>query len=320
MKTDDRLIALIDEIYALVGNPSALPDLLGRIADWRGADMALLTAPALPGCTPVPLMAYKMDFTPVLARPDLLMRPELTSRAVATGRAPGVFTLAELMSPEEQEANEYWQSIIAPLGIASGMLAIVRTAEDNRRPVSLNLFRRASANPFDAEDVKAMSALLPHLRRALGVLLDAPQGVSSFEPNTDYAALNTAVFCLDQASRVVRCNRAAKRLLQHEDGLALENDRLSLQDRDLQRDLDAALERVIGDDWSTKMRNGAEVSVPGLNGRPALLSVAIPVGADNPIATCAALVRCVVFAYDEVRAPGHLAIRGDDAALRSLRN
>jgi hypothetical protein len=319
MNIDDRLIALIDEIYALVANPSALPDLLGHIADWRGADMALLTAPALPGCTPVPLMAYKMDFTPVLSRPDLLMRPEFTSRAVATGRAPGVFTLAELMSPEEQGTNEYWQGIIAPLGITSGMLAIVRTAADNMRPVSLNLFRRASAEPFDAEDVNAMATLVPHMRGALGVLLDARVGLTSFEAETDFSALRTSVFSLDQSAKVVRCNGAAKRLLRREDGLALLGDRLTLSDRDRQHELDAALTLAIGAGWSSKMRNSTEIRIVGANGSPLLL-VAIPVGADNPIATCAAPVRCVVFAYEEARPSEQFAPHDGGGAQWSLRN
>lgn len=319
MSTDDGLIALIDEIYALIGNPSALQDLLEHIADWRGADKALLTAPALPGCAPVPLMAYKLDFTPVLGRPDLVLRPEFASRALATGRAPGVFTLAELMAPEEQATHEYWQELMAPLGIASGMITIIRTPDDNKRPVSLNLFRSPSSKSFDEGDVRAMQTLLPHLRRALGILLDAPAGVTSFEANTDYAALETAVFCLDQTGKVVRCNGAAMRLLESVDGLTLQEDRLTLLDAGSQRELDAALGRVIGDAWSTRMRSGAEVSAPRLSGLPPLSLVAIPVGADNPIATRAAPVRCVVFAYGEVRTLDGEA-KPDAKAPRSLRN
>lgn len=317
---DDRLIALIDEIYALIKYPSGLQDLVGRIADWRGADMALLTAPPLPGCTPVPLMAYKMDFTPVLARPDLLMRPEFTSRAVATGRAPGVFTFDELMPPQEQAANEYWQGVIAPLDIASGLVAIVRTAADNMRPVALNLFRRTSAKPFDAQDVEAMAALVPHLRLALGALLDSTTGLTSFEQNTDFSALNTPVFSLDQSAKVVGCNKAGKRLLKSDDGLALQADRLTLADSNLQRDLDAALARVIGDNWSTRMRNSAEVSAPRPSGAPALSLVAIAAGADNPIATAAASVRCLVFVYGDVRAAERTDRRDDAARPWSLRN
>lgn len=313
MNVEDRLVALIDRVYALIKDPSGLKDLVEHVAEWRGADMALLTAPPLPGCTPVPLVAYKLDFTPVLARPDLLMRPEFASRAVKTGRAPGVFTLHELMPPPEQETNEYWQGILAPLGIASGLLAVVRTPEDNKRPVSLNLFRRASTQPFDAEDVQAMSLLLPHLRRAFGALLDAPAGLLSFEPDADFSALKTPVFLLDHAAKVVGCNEAAQRLLAMDDGVALQSNRITLHDIDVQRDLDAALARVIGDDWSTRMRNSAEVSAPRPSGLSALSLVAIPAGADNPIATAAASVRCLVFVYGDLRDAKQTAPRPDVA-------
>jgi hypothetical protein len=317
MSMDDRQIALIDEIYALIKNPSGLQDLVGRVADWRGADMALMTAPPLPGCAPVPLMAYKMDFTPV-SRPDLLMRPEFTTRAIATGRAPGVFTFDELMPREERETNEYWQKVIAPLGIGSGLLAIVRTAKDNMRPVSLNLFRKASSAPFDAADVDAMAKLKPHLRGALSALLDAPMGLTSFEQDTDFSALNTPVFSLDQAARVVQCNDAAKRLVRRDDGIALQSKRLMLADSDLQRDLDATLARVVGDNWSTKMRNTAELAVARPSGLPPLSLVAIPAGAENPIATAAASVRCLVFVYGDTQAKARPA-QGDGTAW-SVRN
>jgi hypothetical protein len=317
---DDRTVALIDEIYALIKDPSGLQALVGRIADWRGADKALLTAPPLPGCTPVPLMAYKLDFTPVLSRPDMLMRPEFTSRAVETGRAPGVFTLDELMPPPEQETNEYWQVVIAPLGITSGVLTIARTAQDNMRPVSLNLFRQASSKPFDAEDVQSMAALLPHLRCALGLLLDAPKGLTSFEQDMDFSALNTPVFSLDQSAGVARCNEAAELLLESGDGIALRDDRLVLHDSDLQRELDAALDRVIGDDWSNKMRNSAEVTARRPSGLPAFSLVAIPTGADNPIATAAASIRCLVFVYGDTRTTEQNAGRDDTATPMGLLN
>lgn len=320
MINDEGLVPLIDEIYKLVGNPTGLEELLGHIAEWRGADMALLTAPPLPGCAPVPLMAHKMDFTPVMSRPELLMRPEFTARAIATGRAPGVFTLDELMPAEEREANEYWQGIMAPLGISSGVLAIVRTAADNMRPVALNLFRRESSAPFDAEDVRKLEMVMPHLRSALSILLDAPRGAISFEPDIDFSALSTAVFCLDQAAKVVRCNSAAKQLLRSDDGLALQGDRLTVPDADLQRELDAALRRVIGDNWSTRMRIAAELSAPRPSGLPSLSIVAIPMGADNPIATAAASVRCVVFAYGDMRPADTTGPRQNGETHWSLRN
>jgi len=320
MSMDASLIALIDQIYAMIENPSGLQDLPKHVAQWRGADMALLTSPALPGCKPIPLMAYNIDFTPVMGRPELLMRPEFTTRAVATGRAPGVFTMAELMPPEEQATNDYWQGILAPLGITSGMLTIVRTADDNMRPVSLNLFRSGASELFDAEDVKAMSALLPHLRRAFGILLDAPMGVTSFEQDTDFSALNTPVFCLDQSAKVVRCNDSAKRLVKRNGSLVLRGDRLTLKEVDLQQKLDAALRRVIGDNWSTMMRNVVEVTAPRPDGSQGLSLIAVPVGADNPVATAAASVRCLVFAYGDTRPAGRSGEHDEVATPWSLRN
>ena len=145
-------------------------------------------------------------------------------------------------------------------------------------------------------------------------------GVTSFEQDTDFSALNTPVFCLDQSAKVVRCNDAAKRLLKRDGGVSVRGDRLTLQHADVQCELDAALQRVIGDNWSTMMRNVVEVSAPRADGAQGLSLIAVPIGADNPVATAAASIRCLVFAYGDTRTAGLPAQRDEAAAPWRLRN
>ena len=292
--------AVIDAIYALIRAPEGLNDLVARIADWIGADMALAASPPLPGCRPVPLTQYKMDFTPVMNEPELVMRPEFTMRALATGRAPGVFLFDELMPAEERADNAYWQKIIAPLGIASGIATVIRTGADNSPPLILNVFRTANRPPFSVAHVSAMEDLLPHLRRAFGILLDPPQTrpeVTALQQA--HAAVDTPVFYFDDQARVIYLNSAAQELVGAEDGIALADGMLSLSDASADRDLSQALERVIGGQWTTHLRAGAEVLAPRPSGARPLLLVATPVAASNPIATVSAPVRCVLFAFGE---------------------
>ena len=51
---------------------------------------------------------------------------------------------------------------------------MVRTPEENERPVLLNFYRRTDQPAYTPADVARLEALFPHLRRALSVALDAP--------------------------------------------------------------------------------------------------------------------------------------------------
>lgn len=292
--------AIIDDIYAVIREPERLAELVARIADWRGADMALLTSPPLPGCRPVPLVLHRMDFTPVMHESELLVRPEFTARALATGNAPGVFRFEDLMGEAERATSDYWQRIMKPLDIISGILCAIRTPDDNNRPVALNLFRKSGSPAFTQADVGAMEELQPHLRRTLSILLDAPPAAPEISALSQaYSAIDTPVFYLDGDAKVVHLNPSAQALVDDGDGLTLSHGDLKLDNTAAQAELDAALSRVIGDNWTTKFRAGAELLAPRPSGARALVLVATPVAANNPIATISARVRCVLFAYEE---------------------
>lgn len=297
---EETAAALIDHIYSVIRAPETLPQLIERITDWIEADMALMTSPALPGCRPAPLVVCRMDFGPVMSEPALLMRPEFSQRALATGRAPGVFSFEELMPEAERAESEYWRKVMAPLGIASGILTAIRTPADNLKPVALNLFRKEGSPPFGSDERAAMEELLPHLRRMLGILLDAPAAAPEISALSQaYGAVDTPIFYLDGDAKVVFLNNAAETLIDARDGLTLTDGHLRLDHFDAQRDLDEALARVVGDEWSNKFRTGAELLAPRRSGAAALMLVATPVAASNPIATVSAKVRCVLFVYDE---------------------
>lgn len=291
---------LIDAIYEAISLPRTWPDVIGRIAAWLDADMGMMASPPLPGCDPVPLFLYRLDLSPVSHDPEMVMRPEFSMRAIATGAVPGVFRFEDLMSAKERATNCYWQTIMAPLGIGSGLLCMIRTPDDAQRPVVLNYYRRTQSRPFGPTDIALMESLLPHLRRALGVLLDAPPppaAAENIEEITD--VIGAAAFFLGSDARLLRASRAGEALVQAGDGLAIQNGRIVLGDVEAQAELNGALSRVIGDNWSRKVRTGAELLVRRPSGDSPLILVATPLGADNPLSTWAAPVRCVVFALEE---------------------
>ena len=239
--------------------------------------------------------------SPILDKfPTHAGRAVFTHRALATGRVPGAFLVDELMPPHEQAANAYWQDVIAPLGIVTGVFCMVRTPDDNMRPVLLNYFRRTGKPAFGQSDLKWIQGLLPHLRRALGVILDAPAPPKAPEHMSDlYDSIGAACFLISKDGCVLHCNPAAELLLSSHNGVEIRGGRIVLWDKEAQAELDALLRRVIGEAWSTRYRAGGELLARRASGGVPLVLVATPLGAENPIAAVAAPVRCVVFVLEE---------------------
>jgi DNA-binding CsgD family transcriptional regulator len=188
---------------------------------------------------------------------------------------------------------------------------MVRTPQDNMRPVLLNYYRRAGKPAYGKPELKWIQGLLPHLRRALGVILDAPPAPKPPEHMSDlYDAIGAPCFLIGKDGGVLHRNPAAELLLNSRNGVEIRGGRIALWDSDAQCELDALLARVIGEAWSTKYRTGGELLARRASGGVPLVLVATPIGAENPIAAVAAPVRCVLFVLEEkLRADGMLAER-----------
>jgi DNA-binding CsgD family transcriptional regulator len=270
------------------------------IGDYLGADMGLMLAPSFPNVLPVPLVAYGVDMTRIAdVYPKYAGRSEFTNRALATGRAPGAFLIDELMPPEEQATSQYWREIAVPMGVTSGIFVLLRTPEENQRSVIMNFYRVGERPRFDARDIKRVDAFIPHLRRALSVILDAPPVASSPDIKELYNAIGAPCFFFSADGRVTHVNHAGEVLLRERDGIELRDGKLVLSDVPAQAELDAALGRTIGEGWSAKFRTGAELLVRRPSGGAPLVLVATPIGAENPIAALATPVRCALFVLEE---------------------
>ncbi|MFZ2029931.1 MAG: helix-turn-helix transcriptional regulator [Vitreimonas sp.] len=292
--------AVLDRIYAGIRAPESWPDIVRAIGDFLEADMGLMLAPSFGGVLPVPLVAYGLDIGRITdAYLKYAGKSEFTHRALATGRAPGAFLIEELMPADEQASSAYWQELAIPLGITSGIFAMLRTPDENRRAVIMNFYRVAPHVAFSVDDAKRMDLLIPHLRRALGVILDAQPAFSTPDVKELYNAIGAPCFFLGADGRVTHVNPAGELLLNARDGVELRDGKIVLSDAPAQIELNAALARTIGDDWSAKFRTGAELLARRPSGGAPLVLVATPLGAENAIAALAAPVRCALFVLEE---------------------
>ncbi len=296
---DPPVPALLDRIYSGIRAPATWPEIVRAIGDYLGADIGLMLSPSLPGALAVPLVVYGLDMSVIAdAYPKYAGRAEFTNRALATGRVPGAFLVDELMAPEEQATNTFWQEIGVSLGVTSGIFTMLRTPEENRRSVIMNFYRLGERPRFDRDDVKRMEALIPHLRRALGVILDSPPAATP-DVKEFYNSIGAPCFLLGADGRVAHANRAGEQLLGEGGGIALRDGKLILSDAPAQAELNAALARTIGEGWSAKFRTGAELLAHRPSGGAPLVLVATPLGAENAIAALANPVRCALFVLEE---------------------
>jgi DNA-binding CsgD family transcriptional regulator len=292
--------ALLDRIYGAIRAPETWPEIVRAIGEFLGADMGLMLSPGFSGSLPVPLVAYGLDIGRITeAYLKYAGKAEFTKRALATGRAPGAFLVDELMPPNEQASSAYWQDLAIPLGITSGIFAMLRTPDENRRAVIMNFYRVGERPAFTADDVKRMDFLIPHLRRALGVILDAPISASSPDVKELYNAIGAPCFFFSAEGRVTHVNHAGELLLKARDGVEMRDGKLVLSDAPAQIELNAALARTIGEGWSAKFRTGAELLARRPSGGAPLVLVATPIGAENAIVALAAPVRCALFVLEE---------------------
>jgi DNA-binding CsgD family transcriptional regulator len=293
---------IIYAIYETILSPESWNDVVRHIGEWLGADLGMMTSPSLAGSHAVGMFAYGLDLTPVLANyPKHAGRAEFTLRAIATGRTPGAFLLDELMPQGERAQNAFWRDMVAPLGITSGIFSVVRTPDEGSgRAVILNYYRRAQRPDFSPADVRKFENLLPHLRRALGIILDSPpRQTAPSDTINAYNMMSAPCFLLSMQGEIIVANDAARLELAANEGVGLHQKRLQLSDSSAQHELNAYIARICdGGAWSTKWHMGTELLAERPSGQTLIL-VMMPIARENHIAGLASPARCLVTILEE---------------------
>ena len=197
-------------------------------------------------------------------------------------RAGDVTTTRQMLPPDDLCRTEMYQEYLAPRGLHEGLRLDIWADEGWIEDISL--LRPWSAGPFSDPEIRLAHALLPHLQRGSAVARRlrraehfAECGLAALEQ------LTAAFMLLDRAGRIVHANRAARALIEADDGLSVTQSGLAGATLSATAQLQATLAAANGRAGQAPV-SGA-LRLPRPSGRPGLALVALPLRPNRSAST-----------------------------------
>lgn len=187
-----------------------------------------------------------------------------------------IITLDDILSDDELMASDYYLHYLQPIGLFR--ILGVDTGEPGGLLARLRFSRRREEACFSKTERELLAQLTPHLQQALQVYARLNHMASERDI---YAGavdqLSVATIILDEKGRVLNTNTMAATLLKASDGLGLRGQQLRIEDRNIDRQLQAGLAGVIQAQQAGETSVVKALRVPRAPGRSALGLVIRPV-------------------------------------------
>jgi DNA-binding CsgD family transcriptional regulator len=304
MDVHDRLLLLIGEIYGAVGDPARWTRCLASICDLlqgtganlmhhdhrdhRGGVSASVTDPAA-------LDAYARYFHTVDPWALALQPAALAPGAIVSGTS--------LVPHADLKKTEDYADLGEPFGLTRTLIGIIDVL-DGGVIAAVTVNRDDASGEFDAESVRLLGALVPHLRRALA--LHQQLAAVAAEQAALIGVLDhvrTAVALVDADLALVTANRAADRLLSRNDGLRLDGRRIHAATPEITAALLAALAAASAVARGERVEAGrSRVTLPKSSGGRPLEASVVPLIASPPAGPLHPIAAVLIVDPDEVPA------------------
>ena len=155
-----------------------------------------------------------------------------------------VVALEDILPDKELMRSDYYLHYLQPIDLFR--ILGVDTAEPDGMLARLRFSRRRSEARFTRRDRKLLELITPHLRQAIRIYAKLNRMTSERDVYAGAVSqLSVATIILDEQGRVLNTNAVARALLEQGDALSLRGERLHIEGRDINKELQQALANII---------------------------------------------------------------------------
>lgn len=191
-----------------------------------------------------------------------------------------VVSLEDMLTDAELVASEYYRQYLEPVGLFR--ILGVDTVEPGGMVARLRFSRRRSEASFSSEERELLAVITPHLRRAIQIHATINRTTSERDVYAGAVAqLAMASIILDGQARVLSANPVAQAMLDEGDGLSLRGERLHIDGRNINQELQQAVASVVRAQHRGEPSVVKALRVPRSAGRSDLGLVVRPVPASE---------------------------------------
>ncbi len=306
-----RLSELIDTIYQGATDPTRWDVALPAIANWVGASKGLLftplNAPDDGGFYfnhAIPEKMMQLWGTQYHAK-DIWSARSLEQELLFEG---SIINCDEIVPFNELQQSEFYQDFLSKHDVAHSLSCIVfgMDSPQSMPTVACSLFRDIAKGAYTTSECGRLSILVPHLSRALGVMTRL--GNLELKAAASLAALdrlNAGALLLRADGVVGFANRAARRILEDEDGLKLRHlagnsalGQVIAEDGKTQGTLSAAISSAVSPDVLHTAHFSRAVIAPRPSGRQPYTLNFSSLAAHNEFGTSIDAPRAIAFITD----------------------
>lgn len=221
---EDSLLELVDRAYHAAGEPEAWPAFVARFAELQPATAsALVFWPGEEGADPAQVFhGYDRSFI----ESYFAHYGSIDPWAMARNPVGYVGTSQEMVADRDLRQTEFHADWLRQQRMHYGFAALLDRSASGA-VATLQVYRPASAGPYEDADLGVIRRLVPHLRRAIGLARRFGTLTALDSARSDLIdRLPQAVLLVTADGVVVRTNEAAERLLSQEEGLRVHRGQL----------------------------------------------------------------------------------------------
>ncbi|MEP5568353.1 MAG: helix-turn-helix transcriptional regulator [Halioglobus sp.] len=187
-----------------------------------------------------------------------------------------IIALEDVLPDSDLEKSDYYRHYLQPVGLFH--ILGVDTAEPGGMLARLRFSRRKEEPRFSAEERSLLERITPHLRRAIQIYATINRTTSERDVYAGAVSqLAVASIILDEQARVLSANPVAQAMLDQGDGLSLRGQRLHIEGRDIDKELQQAVASIIRAQHQGEPSVVKAMRVPRSSGRSDLGLVVRPV-------------------------------------------